>query len=188
MICLFIIKGFFKSSNRDPGVRAQLTKTNNALQLKIALGCELFLHQSAADHEKHRLPPQHQLFGHRARGVCFAAAGMPNTRKFSRGPRRHRRRGATDAGALLDLGFKNVAGRPSCTGGIRHTVELVKVRKPRHLVVIADGDRPGRSGASVELPKTLVKRREFLLIRHGLPVAARCSKPTRWPARVYIGV
>ena len=55
--------------------------------------------------------------------------------------------GATDTAALTDFGFTNIVGRPSCTGGIRHTVDLVKVRKPRHVVIVADGDAPGQRGA-----------------------------------------
>jgi hypothetical protein len=55
--------------------------------------------------------------------------------------------GATDAAALVDLGCTSVAGRPSCGGGVRHVVDLVRARTPRHLVVVADADAPGRRGA-----------------------------------------
>jgi hypothetical protein len=55
--------------------------------------------------------------------------------------------GPTDAAALLDLGFPNVAGRPSCAGGTRHVAELVKLRRPAEVVVLADSDEPGRRGA-----------------------------------------
>src|SRR5205814_890776 len=55
--------------------------------------------------------------------------------------------GATDAAALLDLGFPNVAGRPSCTGGTRQAAELVRIRRPAEVVLAADGDQPGRRGA-----------------------------------------
>jgi len=54
--------------------------------------------------------------------------------------------GATDCGALLDLGFQTI-GRPSCSGGTRHVVELVRRLKPAELVVVADSDRPGQLGA-----------------------------------------
>ena len=55
--------------------------------------------------------------------------------------------GPTDAAALLDIGFGNVVGRPSCTGGIRLLVELVRARRPAEIVIVADGDEPGRRGA-----------------------------------------
>ena len=55
--------------------------------------------------------------------------------------------GPTDAAALLDMGFRDVAGRPSCTGGIKLLVELVRRRRPREVVIVADGDEPGRLGA-----------------------------------------
>jgi DNA primase len=54
--------------------------------------------------------------------------------------------GPTDTAALLDLGFSAV-GRPSCTGGTRHLVELVRLRRPSELVIVADGDGPGQRGA-----------------------------------------
>lgn len=55
--------------------------------------------------------------------------------------------GPTDAAALLDLGFPNVAGRPSCTGGVRHLLALVRSRRPAGAVIVADGDDRGRAGA-----------------------------------------
>lgn len=56
--------------------------------------------------------------------------------------------GATDTAALLDLGFANVVGRPNCTGGIKHLVALVGVRRPTGVVIVADGDESGRTGAA----------------------------------------
>jgi hypothetical protein len=55
--------------------------------------------------------------------------------------------GPTDTAALLDLGFSDVAGRPSCTGGVKLLVELVGRRRPREVVILADNDAPGRRGA-----------------------------------------
>jgi phage/plasmid primase-like uncharacterized protein len=54
--------------------------------------------------------------------------------------------GPTDCAALLDLGFSAV-GRPSCTGGGRLLVELVRHRRPAEVCIIADGDAPGQRGA-----------------------------------------
>src|SRR5439155_4372061 len=54
--------------------------------------------------------------------------------------------GPTDTAALLDMGYSNVIGRPSCTGGIKLLVAIVRQRF-RDVVVISDGDTPGRIGA-----------------------------------------
>jgi hypothetical protein len=55
--------------------------------------------------------------------------------------------GPTDAAALLDLGYSHVAGRPSCTGGVKLLCELVRQRRPDDVAVVADADDPGRRGA-----------------------------------------
>ena len=55
--------------------------------------------------------------------------------------------GPTDTAAMLDLGFPAV-GRPSCTGGVRLLVDLVRRLGLGELVVIADADPPGQRGAA----------------------------------------
>ena len=55
--------------------------------------------------------------------------------------------GPTDVAAVLDMGFPNVVGRPSCTGGVKLLVELVRRRRPSEVVIVGDGDEPGRRGA-----------------------------------------
>jgi len=55
--------------------------------------------------------------------------------------------GPTDAAALLDMGFRSVVGRPSCTGGIKLLVELVRRRQRPDVVIAGDNDEPGRIGA-----------------------------------------
>jgi hypothetical protein len=54
--------------------------------------------------------------------------------------------GPTDTAALLDLGF-SVVGRPSCSGGVRHVVDLVRRLAVPEVVIVADGDAPGQRGA-----------------------------------------
>jgi len=54
--------------------------------------------------------------------------------------------GPTDTAALLDLGFAAV-GRPSCTGGVRHVVDLVRRLAAPDVVIVADADAPGQGGA-----------------------------------------
>src|SRR5262249_22032446 len=54
--------------------------------------------------------------------------------------------GATDAIAAHGIGLV-AAGRPSCTGGVRHIVTLVRSRKPNRIVIVADNDTPGMQGA-----------------------------------------
>jgi DNA primase len=55
--------------------------------------------------------------------------------------------GPTDTAALIDMGVSDVVGRPSCTGGIKLLVELVKRRQPPDVVIVDDADQPGRRGA-----------------------------------------
>lgn len=55
--------------------------------------------------------------------------------------------GPTDTAALLDLGFDAI-GRPSCNGGVRHVVELVRSRGVANVVIAADADAPGQRGAN----------------------------------------
>jgi hypothetical protein len=72
----------------------------------------------------------------------FLPAGLP-----PEGGRRLVCEGPTDAAALVDMGFHSVVGRPSCIGGIKLVTELVRRRKTEEVVIVADGDVPGRRGA-----------------------------------------
>jgi hypothetical protein len=56
--------------------------------------------------------------------------------------------GPTDAAALLDMGFDNVLGRPSCSGGVKLLVRLAQKTRPDEVVIVADADDPGRLGAA----------------------------------------
>lgn len=62
--------------------------------------------------------------------------------------------GPTDTAAMLDWGFAAV-GRPSCRGGVGLLVELIRTRRPSQVIIAADNDGPGRSGAA-DLASTLV--------------------------------
>lgn len=55
--------------------------------------------------------------------------------------------GATDVASLWEMGFRAIAGRPSCTGGISLLCELVRRRRRPEVVIIADSDIPGQRGA-----------------------------------------
>jgi 5S rRNA maturation endonuclease (ribonuclease M5) len=55
--------------------------------------------------------------------------------------------GATDVAALIDLGFTNSIGRPSCLGGVKLIVELCCARSFSEVVIFADNDPPGQRGA-----------------------------------------
>jgi hypothetical protein len=56
--------------------------------------------------------------------------------------------GPTDCAALLDVGFHAI-GRPSCSGGVKHLVELVKRMRPDDVAILADDDSPGIRGANI---------------------------------------
>lgn len=55
--------------------------------------------------------------------------------------------GMSDAAALVEVGFAAI-GRPSCSSGIRAAVAFLKRARPPSVVIAADGDEPGRRGAS----------------------------------------
>ena len=72
--------------------------------------------------------------------------------------------GATDTVAGRDMGLQCV-GRFSCTHGARLLVELVKVRRPGLLVIVADADEPGERGAEVLASRLLALARTVRVIR-----------------------
>jgi hypothetical protein len=62
--------------------------------------------------------------------------------------------GPTDTAALLGFGFDAV-GRSSCAGDVGYVVKLVRTKVPQQVVVVGDGDGPGRRGAE-SLASTLL--------------------------------
>jgi hypothetical protein len=72
--------------------------------------------------------------------------------------------GPTDTAALLDLGFAAI-GRPCCTGGTRHVVELVRRINPTSIVIVADADEFGLKGAADLALALAAYTRDVRLIR-----------------------
>jgi hypothetical protein len=72
--------------------------------------------------------------------------GLFRVNGLSRGGRLLIAEGPTDTAALLSLGFDAV-GRPSCTGGVKLLVDLVRRLTAAEVVIVADGDAPGQRGA-----------------------------------------
>ncbi len=64
--------------------------------------------------------------------------------------------GPTDCAALLDLGFESI-GRPNCRGGRQRVIDFIKRNRISDVVVVADGDEPGKRGAAT-LARSLVCR------------------------------
>ncbi|HBI47066.1 MAG TPA: hypothetical protein DDY78_30065 [Planctomycetales bacterium] len=138
----------------DPGRLHQLAVS---LGLSVASLCQLGVGWSA-DHRAWSFPMTDAggaVLGVRLRrpnGVKFAVKGgreglfLPATAGEKLSPL-YICEGPTDTAALLQIGFSNVAGRPSCTGGIKLLVELVRRRFVSEVVILADGDEPGRRGA-----------------------------------------
>lgn len=54
--------------------------------------------------------------------------------------------GPSDTAALLGLGL-DALGRPSARGGVRHLRRLLRAVRPGEVVIVADADDAGRSGA-----------------------------------------
>lgn len=57
--------------------------------------------------------------------------------------------GPTDTAALLDMGFEAV-GRPSCSGGVKLLVDLIRSRLVRDTVIVADVDSHGAGQRGAE--------------------------------------
>lgn len=90
----------------------------------------------------------------RPNGFKFAVVGskeglfLPELPEESTDPLLLISEGATDAAALLDFGFRGVVGRPSCAGGSKLLVSLVRQRLNSKIVIVADSDKPGQDGAN----------------------------------------
>jgi 5S rRNA maturation endonuclease (ribonuclease M5) len=71
--------------------------------------------------------------------------------------------GPTDTAALMDLGFTAV-GRPSCTGGTQLVLDLVRASHWDKVVIVADDDPPGWSGAQRLAHKLLPEMRKVKIV------------------------
>ncbi|MCX7428734.1 MAG: toprim domain-containing protein [Planctomycetia bacterium] len=65
--------------------------------------------------------------------------------------------GPTDAAALLDLGFPDVIGRPSCSGGVQHVCDLIRRLHVTNVFIVADADAPGQRGAESLAGRLLIR-------------------------------
>lgn len=57
--------------------------------------------------------------------------------------------GPTDTAALLDMGCEAV-GRPSCSGGVKLLVDLVRLRRVKEVVIVSDVDTHGAGQRGAE--------------------------------------
>lgn len=57
--------------------------------------------------------------------------------------------GPTDCAALIDIGFEDSIGRPSCSGGIPLILELSRQGRFQRAVIVSDNDEPGVAGAKL---------------------------------------
>ncbi|MEM7559919.1 MAG: toprim domain-containing protein, partial [Planctomycetota bacterium] len=55
--------------------------------------------------------------------------------------------GASDAAAVIDLGFSSVLGRASCRGNVDQILTVCRRLRPKQLLLIPDNDDPGIAGA-----------------------------------------
>jgi endogenous inhibitor of DNA gyrase (YacG/DUF329 family) len=83
--------------------------------------------------------------------------------------------GPTDCAALIDLGFWAV-GRPACRSGKEDVIDLVRRRAPETVVIMADADPAGRSGAS-DLARALVLQAPAI---HVLVPPSGCKDVRDW--------
>jgi hypothetical protein len=87
-----------------------------------------------------RRPDGRKLSVKGGREGLFIPSGLPQASRLliTEGP--------SDCAALLDLRFAAI-GRPSCLGGVRHVINLVRRLAVPEAVIVADSDPPGRRGA-----------------------------------------
>ena len=56
--------------------------------------------------------------------------------------------GASDAAALMDLGFQSVLGRASCRGNVEQILTLARRKRAQQVLIIPDNDEPGIAGSN----------------------------------------
>lgn len=71
-------------------------------------------------------------------GLFCPTSGAARTAYICEGP--------TDTAAALSIGLYAI-GRPSCMGGVCHLQQWLKLMRVHRIVIVADNDKPGLSGA-----------------------------------------
>lgn len=89
--------------------------------------------------------------------------------------------GASDAAAVMDLGFLSVIGRANCRGNVDQIENLCRRLNPRSVVLIPDADSVGVQGASqlrlrIERQPISVKT---LVLPSGIKDARACVQSTK---------
>jgi 5S rRNA maturation endonuclease (ribonuclease M5) len=86
--------------------------------------------------------------------------------------------GASDAAAMIDLGFPSVIGRANCTGNISQIVSLCRRLGPSCVLVVPDNDQPGINGAK-NLIESLPIGANLLLLPDEIKDVRECIQSTK---------
>jgi len=84
--------------------------------------------------------------------------------------------GASDAAAVIDLGFSSVMGRASCRGNVDQILTVCRRLRPKQILLIPDNDDPGIAGAEDLCSKirTAGGRVQILNLKDGVKDVRQC--------------